>query len=105
MSAFIDETLNMSGPGRGDAQDELNTLMRETARFQAIWPLPLTHLRLGDAAHEQITIRDASAPEHRICSKRSSRRNGAAAGPGPGSAHALRGQATPRRGCRGRCLR
>ena len=35
MSAFIDETLNMSGPGRGDAHDELNTQMRETARFQA----------------------------------------------------------------------
>ena len=35
MSAFIDETLNMSGPGRVDAHDELNTQMRETARFQA----------------------------------------------------------------------
>jgi hypothetical protein len=36
MSAFIDETLNMSGPGRGDAHDQLNTQMRETARFQAM---------------------------------------------------------------------
>ena len=39
MSAFIDETLNMSGPGRGDAHDELNTQMRETARFQAMQSL------------------------------------------------------------------
>jgi hypothetical protein len=36
MSAYIDEALNRSGPGRGDAHDELNTLMRETARFQAM---------------------------------------------------------------------
>jgi hypothetical protein len=37
ISAFMDDTLNMSGPGpaKGDAHDdELNTLMRETARFQ-----------------------------------------------------------------------
>jgi hypothetical protein len=39
MSAFIDETLNMSGPGRGDAHDEFNTQMRETARFQAMQSL------------------------------------------------------------------
>ena len=39
MSTFIDETLNMSGPGRGDAHDELNTLMRETTRFQAMQSL------------------------------------------------------------------
>ena len=39
MSAYIDETLNMSGPGRGDAHDELNTQMRETARFQAVQSL------------------------------------------------------------------
>jgi hypothetical protein len=36
ISAFIDDTLNLSGPGKGDANDELNTLMRETARFQAM---------------------------------------------------------------------
>lgn len=35
MNAFIDETLNMSGPGRGDANDEFNTQIRETARYQA----------------------------------------------------------------------
>jgi hypothetical protein len=35
ISAFIDDTLNMSGPGQGDAHDELNTQMREVARFQA----------------------------------------------------------------------
>jgi hypothetical protein len=39
MSAYIDEALNMSGPGRGDAHDELNTQMRETARFQAMQSL------------------------------------------------------------------
>jgi regulator of protease activity HflC (stomatin/prohibitin superfamily) len=39
MSAFIDETLNVSGPGRGDAHDEFNTQMRETARFQAMQSL------------------------------------------------------------------
>jgi hypothetical protein len=35
IDAYIDETLNISGPGRGDAHDELNMLMRETARDQA----------------------------------------------------------------------
>jgi hypothetical protein len=35
ISAFVDGTLNMSGPGRGDPNDEPNTQMRETARFQA----------------------------------------------------------------------
>jgi hypothetical protein len=36
ISAFIEDTLNLSGPGKGDANDEPNTLMRETARFQAM---------------------------------------------------------------------
>ena len=36
ISAFIDDTLNISGPGKGDANDELNTQMRETARFMAM---------------------------------------------------------------------
>jgi hypothetical protein len=35
IDAYIDETLNISGPGSGDAHDELNMLMRETARDQA----------------------------------------------------------------------
>jgi regulator of protease activity HflC (stomatin/prohibitin superfamily) len=35
MSEFIDVTLNISGPGKGDANDEFNTQVRETARFQA----------------------------------------------------------------------
>jgi hypothetical protein len=35
ISGFVDDTLNRSGPGKGDADDEANTLMRETARFQA----------------------------------------------------------------------
>jgi hypothetical protein len=39
MSAFVDQTLNQSGPGKGDGQDEPNTLMRETARFQAMQTL------------------------------------------------------------------
>lgn len=34
ISAFIDDTLNMSGPGKGDGHDELNMQMREYARFQ-----------------------------------------------------------------------
>lgn len=33
MTAFIDDTLNRSGPGKGDAHDEFNTQMREVARF------------------------------------------------------------------------
>lgn len=33
ISAYIDGTLNLSGPGRGNANDEPNTQMRETARF------------------------------------------------------------------------
>lgn len=36
MSAFIDDTLNLSGPSRGNASDEFNTQMRETARFHAM---------------------------------------------------------------------
>ena len=39
MSAFIDEALSMSGPGRGDAHGEVDTQMRETARFQAMQSL------------------------------------------------------------------
>ena len=39
MSAYIDEALNKSGPGQGDAHDEFNTQMRETARFQAMQSL------------------------------------------------------------------
>jgi hypothetical protein len=35
IDAYIDQTLNMSGPGSGDAHDEVFTLMRETARIQA----------------------------------------------------------------------
>jgi hypothetical protein len=36
ISAFVDETLNLSGPGKGDANDEFNTQVRETARFMAM---------------------------------------------------------------------
>lgn len=35
INAFVDETLNRSGPAKGDAHDEPNTQMREIARFQA----------------------------------------------------------------------
>jgi hypothetical protein len=36
ISAHIDDTLNLSGPGRGDADDEFHTQVRETARFMAM---------------------------------------------------------------------
>jgi len=36
MTAFIEDTLNRSGPGKGDAEDEHNTQVRETARFMAM---------------------------------------------------------------------
>jgi hypothetical protein len=36
ITAFVDDTLNRSGPAKGDAQDEPNSQMRETARFQAM---------------------------------------------------------------------
>lgn len=39
MSAFIDATLNISGPSAGDAHDEFNTQVRETARFQCMQTL------------------------------------------------------------------
>jgi len=39
ISAYLDDTLNMSGPGKGDAHDELNTQVREVARFQVMQAL------------------------------------------------------------------
>jgi hypothetical protein len=39
MATFIDSTLNISGPSTGDANDEFNTQVRETARFQAMQTL------------------------------------------------------------------
>lgn len=39
MSAFIDISLNESGPAKGDTNDALNTLMRETARDLAMQTL------------------------------------------------------------------
>lgn len=36
ITAYIDETLNMSGPGKGDPNDEFNTHMREIARVHAM---------------------------------------------------------------------
>ena len=37
ITAFVDDTLNRSGPPNADANDdEPNTLMRETARLQAM---------------------------------------------------------------------
>jgi hypothetical protein len=39
MTAFVEDTLNKSGPGKGDAHDEHNTLVRETARFMAMQAL------------------------------------------------------------------
>ncbi len=37
--AFVDDTLNISGPAKGDAHDEPNTQMREVARLQAMQTL------------------------------------------------------------------
>lgn len=34
ISAMIDDTLNQSGPAKGEGHDDFNTLMRETARNQ-----------------------------------------------------------------------
>jgi regulator of protease activity HflC (stomatin/prohibitin superfamily) len=39
ISAWVDDSLNVSGPGKGDAHDEFNTQVRETARFQAMQSL------------------------------------------------------------------
>lgn len=33
MSEYLNDTLNLSGPGKGDGDDAPNTLMRETARL------------------------------------------------------------------------
>ncbi len=48
LSAYIDDTLNLSGPGRGNANDEFNTQMRETARFQAMQHLDAIARMLKD---------------------------------------------------------
>jgi hypothetical protein len=45
MAAFIDDTLNLSGPGKGDAHDDFNTRMRETARHQVMQTLDAIRLR------------------------------------------------------------
>ena len=34
IDAYINDILNMSGPGNGNPDDEFNAQMRETARFQ-----------------------------------------------------------------------
>lgn len=39
ISAFVDGTLNVAVPNKGDPNDEFNTLVRETARFQAMQSL------------------------------------------------------------------
>lgn len=36
IAAFIDDTLNKSGPSKGDPNDEFNTHMREIARLHAM---------------------------------------------------------------------
>jgi hypothetical protein len=48
MSEFIDNTLNISGPGTGDAHDEFNTQMRETARHQAMQHLDAIRSLFGN---------------------------------------------------------
>ena len=48
LTAFIDSTLNLSGPAKGDPDDEPNTLMRETARFQAMQNLDAIARMMND---------------------------------------------------------
>jgi hypothetical protein len=48
ISAFVDGTLNLSGPGRGDPDDEFNTQVRETARFHATQNLDAIRRMLND---------------------------------------------------------
>lgn len=36
MAAYIDDSLNMSGPAKGDPDDAFNTQVRETARLRAM---------------------------------------------------------------------
>lgn len=49
MSAYIEDTLNMSGPSRGDPDDEHNTLLRETARTTALQSLDAFRLSIKQA--------------------------------------------------------
>jgi hypothetical protein len=47
LNAFVDHTLNRAGPPDVDANDdEPNTLMRETARFQAMQQLDVLAMML-----------------------------------------------------------
>lgn len=50
--AFVDDTLNMSGPAKGDPYDELNMQMREVARLQAMQHLDAIKRMMGNAAPE-----------------------------------------------------
>jgi regulator of protease activity HflC (stomatin/prohibitin superfamily) len=53
ISTFIDDTLNISGPAKGDAHDELNTQMREVARFQTTQTLQqIEHMLRNPPAKE-----------------------------------------------------
>jgi hypothetical protein len=53
ISALIDNTLNISGPAKGDAHDELNTQMREIARFQTAQTLQqIEHMLRNPPAKE-----------------------------------------------------
>jgi hypothetical protein len=51
IDAFIDGTLNLSGPSTGDANDELNFLMRETARTQAMQHLDAIKRMIKNPPH------------------------------------------------------
>lgn len=51
ITAFIDDTLNRSGPGKGDPNDEPNTQMREAARFQIDQHLAAIKRLIDDARH------------------------------------------------------
>jgi len=47
--SFVDDTLNKSGPAKGDPNDEPNTQMREYARFQAQQTLDAIKRMIDDA--------------------------------------------------------
>jgi hypothetical protein len=52
LDRFVDETLNLGGPDKGDANDEPNTLMRETARFQIMQELDAMKRMFDDPRSE-----------------------------------------------------
>jgi hypothetical protein len=50
ITAYIDDTLNLAGPGKDDQHNETNILVRETARFQAMQHLDAIKRMLDGSA-------------------------------------------------------